>query len=214
MQVPEEDAVIYHRDRVRRPVPEEKAIAQALGMIRVWFVFPDCRPFGLPCQEALSQPGVSMKGSAPAPLQPAPLTLGCPTEGMRTLRMHAGHWHALAVLVPTKACASRERLLEFSACAALRPCTPAPAQAARHPLLVIGAGANRKMTSNMLRQFVDAVGMPFCDTQQGKGVIDSRERAQPLLFSLPNPPQQAWPLGHLPQEEACSTRLPCLMLHI
>ncbi len=47
-------------------------------------------------------------------------------------------------------------------------------QAARHPLIVIGAGANRKMTSNMLRQFVDAVGMAFCDTQQGKGVIDSR----------------------------------------
>ncbi len=49
-------------------------------------------------------------------------------------------------------------------------------QSARHPLIVIGAGANRKMTSNMLRRFVDAVGMPFCDTQQGKGVIDSRAR--------------------------------------
>ena len=59
------------------------------------------------------------------------------------------------------------------------------AQAARHPLLVIGAGANRKMTSNMLRRFVDAVGMPFCDTQQGKGVIDSREPRAPASFSCP-----------------------------
>ena len=32
------------------------------------------------------------------------------------------------------------------------------------------------MTSNMLRRFVDAVCMPFCDTKQGKGVIDSRAR--------------------------------------
>lgn len=47
-------------------------------------------------------------------------------------------------------------------------------QAAKHPLLVIGAGANRKMTSNMLRQLVDSTGLPFCDTQMGKGVIDSR----------------------------------------
>lgn len=41
LQVPEEDAVIYHRDRVRRPVPEEKAIAQALGMIRVRRLLPN-----------------------------------------------------------------------------------------------------------------------------------------------------------------------------
>ena len=54
------------------------------------------------------------------------------------------------------------------------------AQAAKHPLLVIGAGANRKMTSNMLRQLVDSTELPFCDTQMGKGVIDSR--AQRSLF--------------------------------
>lgn len=48
-------------------------------------------------------------------------------------------------------------------------------QAARHPLLVLGAGANRKMTSKMLRQFVDNTKIPFCTTQMGKGVIDSRE---------------------------------------
>ena len=48
-------------------------------------------------------------------------------------------------------------------------------QDAKHPLLLIGAGANRKMTAKMLRQFVTNTGIPFCDTQMGKGVIDSRE---------------------------------------
>ena len=47
------------------------------------------------------------------------------------------------------------------------------AQESQHPLLVVGAGANRKLTSNMLRQFVDEIGIPFCDTMMGKGVIDS-----------------------------------------
>ena len=46
-------------------------------------------------------------------------------------------------------------------------------QSAKHPMMVIGAGANRKMTCNMLRQFVTRHRMPFCDTQMGKGVIDS-----------------------------------------
>ena len=58
-------------------------------------------------------------------------------------------------------------------------------QAARHPLIVIGAGANRKMTSNMLRHFVDDVGMAFCDTQQGKGVIDSRAPHSPPDRCMP-----------------------------
>ena len=49
-------------------------------------------------------------------------------------------------------------------------------QACSHPLLVVGAGANRKLTSNMLRKFVDEIGIPFCDTMMGKGVIDSRAR--------------------------------------
>jgi acetolactate synthase-1/2/3 large subunit len=47
-------------------------------------------------------------------------------------------------------------------------------EAARSPLIVIGAGANRKLTSRMLRRFVDATGIPFCSTQMGKGVIDER----------------------------------------
>ena len=31
------------------------------------------------------------------------------------------------------------------------------------------------MTSNMLRRLVQNTSMPFCDTQMGKGVIDSSE---------------------------------------
>jgi hypothetical protein len=34
-QVKEDEAVIFHRDKVRRPVPEEKAIQRAVDMIRV-----------------------------------------------------------------------------------------------------------------------------------------------------------------------------------
>ncbi|HYI39109.1 MAG TPA: acetolactate synthase large subunit [Allosphingosinicella sp.] len=45
-------------------------------------------------------------------------------------------------------------------------------EAAKSPLLVIGAGANRKMTSRMLLQLVEKTGIPFVTTQLGKGVID------------------------------------------
>jgi acetolactate synthase-1/2/3 large subunit len=45
---------------------------------------------------------------------------------------------------------------------------------ARSPILVIGAGANRKMTRRMLHQFVEKTGIPFLTTQMGKGVIDER----------------------------------------
>jgi len=47
-------------------------------------------------------------------------------------------------------------------------------QQARRPLLVIGAGANRKMTGKMLTEFVEKTGIPFLTTQLGKGVIDER----------------------------------------
>jgi acetolactate synthase-1/2/3 large subunit len=43
---------------------------------------------------------------------------------------------------------------------------------ARHPLLLIGAGANRKLTSKMLTQMIDQLGIPFVTTQMGKGVVD------------------------------------------
>jgi acetolactate synthase I/II/III large subunit len=45
-------------------------------------------------------------------------------------------------------------------------------QSAQHPLLMIGAGGNRKTTCKMLRDFVDETGIPFFTTQMGKGVID------------------------------------------
>ena len=44
--------------------------------------------------------------------------------------------------------------------------------AAHKPLVIIGAGANRKRTSNMLTQFVKEYHIPFVDTQMGKGVVD------------------------------------------
>ena len=47
-------------------------------------------------------------------------------------------------------------------------------QASKHPLMVIGAGANRKMTSNQLRRFVDCTKIPWVESQMGKGVIDAR----------------------------------------
>nr|WP_282452704.1 acetolactate synthase large subunit [Lysobacter sp. CAU 1642] len=43
---------------------------------------------------------------------------------------------------------------------------------AKRPLLMVGAGANRKTTAKMLREFVDKLGIPFFTTQMGKGVVD------------------------------------------
>lgn len=43
---------------------------------------------------------------------------------------------------------------------------------AKHPLVLIGAAANRKITAKMLRAFVDKTGIPFITTQMGKGVIN------------------------------------------
>lgn len=45
---------------------------------------------------------------------------------------------------------------------------------AERPLLLIGAAANRKRTSNMLAEFLDHTGIPFFNTQMGKGVVDER----------------------------------------
>jgi acetolactate synthase-1/2/3 large subunit len=47
-------------------------------------------------------------------------------------------------------------------------------EAARRPLLLIGAGANRSMTSRMLARFIDTLKVPFFTTQMGKGVVDER----------------------------------------
>ena len=45
---------------------------------------------------------------------------------------------------------------------------------AKMPLLLIGAGANRKRTSKALEFFINETGIPFFNTQMGKGVIDER----------------------------------------
>ncbi|WP_166363353.1 acetolactate synthase large subunit [Pseudomonas akapageensis] len=47
-------------------------------------------------------------------------------------------------------------------------------EAAKHPILVIGAGANRKMTARVLLRFIEKTGLPFITTQMGKGVVDER----------------------------------------
>ncbi len=47
-------------------------------------------------------------------------------------------------------------------------------EAAQNPLLLIGAGANRKATGQALKEFVDKTGIYFFDTQLGKGVIDEQ----------------------------------------
>jgi len=44
-------------------------------------------------------------------------------------------------------------------------------RAAKHPLLLVGAGANRKRISKALGDFVQKTGIPFFNTQMGKGVI-------------------------------------------
>ncbi|MEM9532084.1 MAG: acetolactate synthase large subunit [Pseudomonadota bacterium] len=64
-----------------------------------------------------------------------------------------------------------------------RPRQPAPDQKcvraaiqmihnARRPLILIGAGANRKRIQDALNDLVDATGIPFFNTQMGKGVLD------------------------------------------
>lgn len=45
-------------------------------------------------------------------------------------------------------------------------------EAASSPVLLIGAGANRKLTSKMLAEFVEKTGIPYITTQMGKGVLD------------------------------------------
>jgi acetolactate synthase-1/2/3 large subunit len=47
-------------------------------------------------------------------------------------------------------------------------------KAAKHPLLMIGAGANRARIWRALHDFVDMTGIPFANTQMGKGVICNR----------------------------------------
>lgn len=46
---------------------------------------------------------------------------------------------------------------------------------AQRPLILIGAGANRKRTTAALKSFIDKTGIHFFNTQMGKGVIDERD---------------------------------------
>ena len=47
-------------------------------------------------------------------------------------------------------------------------------QNAQYPLLLLGAGANRKNARPALCDFVEKTGIPFFVTQMGKGVVDER----------------------------------------
>ena len=46
---------------------------------------------------------------------------------------------------------------------------------ADHPLLLVGAGANRKLTRRTLRGLINKTGIPFVSTQMGKGVVDETD---------------------------------------
>lgn len=49
-------------------------------------------------------------------------------------------------------------------------------QEARSPLVLVGAGANRKHARRALCDFVHTTGIPFFTTQMGKGVVDGRSQ--------------------------------------
>jgi acetolactate synthase-1/2/3 large subunit len=71
-------------------------------------------------------------------------------------------------LQPLKASSVRRPIAEDKSIAA----AVAKIKQAKRPLLLIGAGANRKLTCKMLTAMVDKLGIPFCTTQMGKGVVD------------------------------------------
>ncbi len=45
---------------------------------------------------------------------------------------------------------------------------------AKMPLILIGAGANRKRTGKALQKLIEATQIPYFSTQMGKGVVDAR----------------------------------------
>lgn len=69
---------------------------------------------------------------------------------------------------PVAASATRRPVVEAKAVAR----AVALLKESRRPVMLIGAGANRKMTARMLRAFIDKQGIPFVTTQMGKGVVD------------------------------------------
>ncbi|MGB0580514.1 MAG: acetolactate synthase large subunit [Limisphaerales bacterium] len=84
--------------------------------------------------------------------------------------------------LPEDIAAENSEMVPLGASLARRPIVEAKAVTraielladAKHPLLVIGAGSNRKLTAKQLRAFVDKQGIPFITTQMGKGVVDER----------------------------------------
>ena len=69
---------------------------------------------------------------------------------------------------PIAASSSRRPVAEDKALAT----AAAAIRDARRPLLMVGAGANRRTVANALRGFVDTLRIPFFTTQMGKGVLD------------------------------------------
>ncbi|MCH2188889.1 acetolactate synthase large subunit [Candidatus Gracilibacteria bacterium] len=45
---------------------------------------------------------------------------------------------------------------------------------AKHPMILVGAGANRKLISKYLTEFITQHNIPFFNSQMGKGVVDER----------------------------------------
>jgi acetolactate synthase-1/2/3 large subunit len=45
-------------------------------------------------------------------------------------------------------------------------------KSAKHPLVLVGAGANRKEARPAITSFIKELGIPFFNTQMGKGVVD------------------------------------------
>ena len=43
---------------------------------------------------------------------------------------------------------------------------------AKKPLVLLGAGANRQEARRAISEFINLIGLPFCNTQMGKGVVD------------------------------------------
>ncbi|MEC8147848.1 MAG: acetolactate synthase large subunit [Pseudomonadota bacterium] len=72
--------------------------------------------------------------------------------------------------LPIRASSVRRPIAEFKS---IRAAVDKIAEA-KNPIIVIGAGGNRKLTSNMLTEFVNETGIPFVSTQLGKGVVDER----------------------------------------
>lgn len=74
-----------------------------------------------------------------------------------------------AALIPPSF--SRRPIAEHKAIAA----AASAIQGARHPLVMLGAGANRKTVANSLCHFFRELSIPFFTTQMGKGVVDEED---------------------------------------